>query len=298
MFPALVSALGARRNSKTHSADVILFDVGVASPEGATVEKIAAKENIRYIRLDVGVLKGLHITYGRLMVNEVLPAEYEDFIYIDSDTQVWGRLDELVDASVANGEVLGSRDATTVLLASGHKKGAELRRHMDSLNLPETAARDYFNAGIFKTNRTAWAPIAAEAVKLAKSSPPTRFLDQDFINKVAHPAAKIISMRWNFPAFYLGSGLETVVEPRLVHFMSNPRPWQGSFFPWGAKGHDPYYDLVRSYPEMEPYWPRLKPLRHAQYQLKQRYLQVTATPIWASDTYREKFVESEASAAF
>lgn len=298
MFPALVSAMGARRNSEAHSADVILFDIGAPSAEGAAVEKIASKENIRYIRLDTSVLQGLHITFGRLMITDFLPSEYEEFIYIDSDTQIWGRLDELVEAPVSNGVVLGSRDALTVFLATGHKLGSELRSHLESLDLPASAKDNYFNAGVLKTSRKAWAPIAAEAIRLAKNSPPSRFLDQDFINRVAHESVSIISMRWNFPAFYLRSGLENLVEPRVVHFMSNPRPWQGSFFPWGAKGREPYLDLVKTYPEMEPFWPRLKPVRYAKYQMQQRYMQTIWAPVWGSESYRAKFSQSEASAAY
>lgn len=53
-----------------------------------------------------------------------------------------------------------------------------------------------------------------------------------------------------------GTAAKAVVDPRVVHFMSQPRPWNASLPPWGAAFHAPYRDLVRDEPELSRYWQR------------------------------------------
>jgi len=84
-------------------------------------------------------------------------------------------------------------------------------------------------------------------------------------------------------------------DPRRPKYPSaNPRPWHGPFFPWGAAGWQPYSDLIKTDPELAPYWPKLKPLRYLKYMAQQRYKYVFERPAWMVPALHDYFVRSEA----
>ena len=84
-----------------------------------------------------------------------------------------------------------------------------------------------------------------------------KYPDQDILNLAVGERCELISNRWNFPGFLIGSPAERVAEPRIVHFMSNPRPWTVAAAPWGARRQQPYKNLLSSHPDLE----FLKPAR-------------------------------------
>jgi lipopolysaccharide biosynthesis glycosyltransferase len=296
LVPALVSASAARKHSPRDQADVFIFDVGPKTAEGKAIEKAAAQRDVRYVWVGADVLEGLHPTYGRLLVDRFLPDAYSDFIYLDSDTQVLGRLDELVALVPPSGKLVAVRDPMSLLLALGEGYGDEHKTYMANLGLQPAEMKNYFNTGVFKVDRKTWSTFAPDILKLVRQGRPGKYVDQDFINIVCKGAAELVSMRWNFPGFMLWlSPIVADVEPRLVHFMSNPRPWHGPFLPWGREGWRPYSELAQANPELAPYWPKLKPLKYLKYAAQQRYKYVMERPSWMSPKLREYISSSEKS---
>lgn len=297
LVPALVSAGQARRNVAPDLADIFVFDIGEPSKAGDLSKIAAEKIGVNYRRFDASVMDGHALAYGRMMLDRMLPDEFRDFVYVDSDTQVWGRLDELAAAPVPEGRILASRDPSTIMIEAGGPLGEAAAKHIESLSLKEGVRLDYINSGMMKVGRKHWGEVAKECLR-HKSGTERAFLhhDQDVINIVAEGMFDTVSFKWNFPGFLLQSGLAEKVGPRLVHFMSNPRPWHGGFYPWGARGMQPYEDFSRQFPDMRPYWPRLTMQKYAKYVLLQRLKQSTELPYWRSSGFHQNFERSEAAA--
>jgi lipopolysaccharide biosynthesis glycosyltransferase len=293
LMPALVSAIEARRQSPTEEADVLILDIGKATAEGEAISIAAAVNSVRYLRIEPEILDGMHVQYARLLLDRFLPPEYGDFIYIDSDTQVWGRLDEFVREPVA-GQVLAALDPMAFIASVEAGRGVEWADYVTSLGLSSAA---YFNSGVFKAERKAWSIIGEEAAKPIITGKKYRFFDQDAINIVARDHIRPISLKWNFPGFLLGSGVEQDVKPRLVHFMGNPRPWHGPFYPWGAFAWRPYASLARAHPALERYWPKFKPAKYAKYVLQQQFKRFMVTPTYRRPKFREMVRRVEAERA-
>ncbi|MBI1340931.1 hypothetical protein GC169_12090 [bacterium] len=297
LVPALVSAAGARANCDVADADVLILDISPPSPEGAAAERAAQGLGVRYIRKDPSVLEGLSIAYARLMLDRMLPKEYSSFIYVDSDTQVWGSVGELARVEVPKGRMLASRDPMTVMMKTGGKLGQTARQRLEGIGLRGKAVDNYINSGMFKVRREDWAVIARQCIEhIRAGGDQYRYADQDVINLVAHDRIDIISFKWNFPGFLLGSNVMPSVEPRIVHFMSNPRPWHGPFHPWGERGVQPYFDIVKAYPELEPNWPHLPLMKRVKYLALEQVLKVSENRYYAGARFRESFRLEETSA--
>jgi hypothetical protein len=86
------------------------------------------------------------------------------------------------------------------------------------------------------------------------------------------------------------------VQPRVLHFMSNPRPWQGPFWPWGRNRYAIYLDLVKDYPQLEPYRPVLSTPRYAKYFLQQYYKKICESAVWQSQALLDRMAQIEAGA--
>lgn len=300
LLPALVSAAGARAMTGVDDADVLIMDFSPPTPEGEATRKAAAALGVRYLRRDPETLEGLPIAYARLLLHRVLPPEYDAFIYVDSDTQVWGRLDELARAPVPEGRMLASRDPMTVMIKSGGKNGDAALAHMRRIGFPESAAGDYINSGMFKVGRDTWATVSAACLDHLKERGFGfyRYFDQDVINLMARDRIDIISFKWNYPGFLLRANRLNGVEPRLVHFMSNPRPWHGPFYPWGEAGVLPYRRMVEAHPDLADNWPRLTPVRYLKYLVLQAGLAFIERPYYGGRAFRENFRLTDAGAAF
>jgi hypothetical protein len=105
-----------------------------------------------------------------------------------------------------------------------------------------------------------------------------------------------MSFKWNFPVFLLNTGLDEIVEPRVYHFMSNPRPWQGPFQPWGHRWHSTYQHLVADHPELVQYMPTLSAPRYLKYFLQQHYKKRIETVVWRCQEIFDKVGRIEADA--
>ena len=83
-----------------------------------------------------------------------------------------------------------------------------------------------------------------------------------------------------FSALLLSCGLQDLIAPKIYHFMSNPRPWNGPFRPWGRTWYDPYLILAKDYPQLQSF---LKPIGRRltiKYTIQQRDEGYFESPAW------------------
>ena len=86
--------------------------------------------------------------------------------------------------------------------------------------------------------------------------------------------------------FLLGVDWRARDDARIVHYMSNPRPWHGSYLPWRREGYRPYADLVRRHPELKPYWNRPALPRTLRNHAQQVYKACSEGRHWRSAPFR------------
>jgi lipopolysaccharide biosynthesis glycosyltransferase len=180
----------------------------------------------------------------RLMLEELLPPEIERVIYLDTDTVVRGRLDELLEAELGNSVLGAVRDAGIPWATA---PGGLV---WQTLNVSPTAP--YFNSGVLVIPLARWRveAVSARALTLL-SEHRMNYADQCALNVVCAEAWSRLPPRWNLQAAHLRDDgtLAWVVEardelvfarenPTIVHY--NKSGWSR---PWESNASHPLRDL-------------------------------------------------------
>lgn len=267
LLPTLVAASQAARHSGPET-DVLTLLISDDSERAASFRPAFKQRMVELIEHPRSVLEGRHIMHARLDLDRLLPVNYEDFLYLDSDVQVMSSLAPLLSADLEPGSILAAPDPMSMIIDLDIRLAEDLRRYFASIGFTPDRLRSYFNSGVIRARRDAWKEIGSAAMKLTERHQyALRFPDQDVLNLVAGDAYRPISVRWNFPAFFLQAHLERQIAPSVIHFMSNPRPWHGPFLPWGRAGHRPYRDAVTAFPELSAQMPTLPSRRYVAFRI-------------------------------
>ena len=292
ILPTLLSALQARASIAPEIADVVIHCVDAGGRSTAPVAALCEKQGIGFRSIDASLIDHQPIMYGRFFLHRMLDEPYSSVLYLDGDTQVAGSLEPLLAAPLDKGRFLAARDPMSILLKGSSQE--EQRAYLDSIGLSASRVSRYFNSGVMRFGVDDLEPISKAVIALCKAHGQTfRFPDQDPLNVIFGRDYLTMSYKWNFPAFFLGTGFQTFIQPRIYHFMSNPRPWDGPFLPWGRAWSDPYVQLVARFPELEPFMKRIGRLRYAKYMLQQRYKRLFELPSWTTEDVRNSVLRIE-----
>lgn len=291
LFQSLVSAIQARQFSPAHW-DVIVYDLTrEPGEESRRIEHVCAAKGVVYRWEDPAFLGGLHIMNARLFLDQLLPADYAEILYLDGDTQVVGDLAPLLDFQPQPGGLCAVRDPMIYLSGIARLRG-------DFEDEITEFGENYVNSGVFRVSRASWADISREALaQIGTATSALHFEDQTVINRVTEGRRDFASIRWNFPGFVLGYGIDTIAPPAIVHFMSNPRPWQGAYAPWGRSWHKPYLAIAREFPEIGEYCDALDLRRRAAYKVKQIAKSYLERRLWSEPELLEHIRRLEMRAA-
>ncbi|MBF0877584.1 glycosyl transferase family 8 [Gluconobacter cerevisiae] len=295
LFPTLVSALQARAHATPDIADIIIvcFDVDAATISIAT--SICDKNNIILFSRSGSDIDGAPAMLGRLYLDEILPENYKNILYVDGDTQVKSSLNEFLSCPPPEGRFFASADPMVFLLDDNSKAGEFVRNHFLGIGLNPEQSRQYFNTGVLYFNRSAWAVIAEQARTIIRSqNTMSRFPDQDILNIVGIERALPMSLSWNFPVFLFNARLENTIQPKIVHYMSQPKPWEGIFRPWKTGDYEPYPAFVAAYPEIAGLWKRGSLLRTVRYFAQQHYKCFCETRRWGHGALHAQILSYEA----
>lgn len=250
LLPTLVSARQARANLSAELGDVMIVCVGPPTPRTEAAADAADRLGVGFLQVAKGDVGHLHVMFGRFFLADLLPARYQRIVYIDGDTQVRRTLDPLFTVDIPAGGFLACRDPG-VLFA---KHDAAVRRRLFAhrarigLRMPP---EDYCNSGVLVFDRDGWRELSRACVTLYRERGGA-FIhpDQDALNLAAEADCTLISNRWNFPGFLIGSAAEAETRPHIYHFMSNPRPWTVAARPWGETWQAPYRQLIAEHPDL------------------------------------------------
>ena len=290
LFQSLVSAIQARVFSPP-DCDIIIYDLTKEpGEESRRIARVCAIKGILYIWADPGFLGDLHIMNARLFLDQLLPVEYNEILYLDGDTQVVGDLTPLLSFQPQPGGLCAVRDPM-IYLRGINRLSDEFEDEIRSFG------DDYINSGVFRVSRASWADISREALaQMGAATKSLHFEDQTIINRVTEGRRDYASIRWNFPGFVLGYGVEAIARPSIVHFMSNPRPWQGSYAPWGRSWHEPYLAVASKFPEIAEYCDALDLRRRTAYKVKQLAKSYIERRVWSAPDLMNHIKRLEAKA--
>jgi lipopolysaccharide biosynthesis glycosyltransferase len=298
LLPTLVSAQGLRANTVDSEVDVVIICFGRQTP--------AIDESIQYCKsvgiifqlIPIARLDGLPLICARFFISSVLDNSYASIIYLDGDTQVVSSLSRLVNFSLKSGEVLAVLDPMAILIDRDTLAWRNRRSYFHSIGLPANRFNKYFNSGLMKFRQEDWVDISKECVALCKlKGDQFVYKDQDALNLVIGDNVRHISFKWNFPPFFLNFGIHHLVKPTVYHFMSNPRPWDGPFKPWGNEFYQPYVSMRRSLPKLALTISPLNGLTYLRYQAQQRFKMVFEKIFWGSPDVKERIRQIEEVAA-
>ncbi|MCZ2830857.1 hypothetical protein O2W14_18605 [Modestobacter sp. VKM Ac-2986] len=289
-----MSAVQARRHTAAGVDVTVVFVGDATSVEHRVFERICTEHGITVLTAPQASLRGLHPMYARLFLDLLLPAEVDEVLYLDGDTQVVDDITPLVEASVPPGGALASLDPMVFNRRADARARARIDRWWDASGIPAAVRERYVNSGVLRIARRDIAGLRDHALQqTAEERAALRFPDQDAINTTLGDRIVPVSMSWNFPGFLLDTQLVELAPPRIIHFMSDPRPWNAALTPWGETHHRPYVDFTRQHPEAEPYWSRLTGVRLLRYRAQQRFKRATERRVWQSPEAARAVTELE-----
>lgn len=294
LFPTLVAAMSARQHASVEKATVVIFCFHADAATERSFKPVCEREGIELQCLPPETIENAPAMMARLFLTRLVPAQYDQFLYMDGDILVTDSLDPLIDAPVPPGFFLAANDPFTFLLEDNTRQSRDLRAHLSSLGLEGFEARSYFNSGVLRIHREGWEEIGAQAWKLYSRNPAaSRFPDQDAINLAGRRKRLPMSLRWNFPIFLQNARVEKSIGPRVHHFMSLPKPWHGRFAPWNARFCGDYAQVLRRYPQLAAFSRSMPIHRRLKYVLQQRGKQAIETMEWGFSRRRERVLQYE-----
>lgn len=272
LFPSFVSATQARRALSPDVGRVVIVGLGLDSHTIKVFSQACEQEGITLVPVNTAAIDGASPYYARFFLADLLPAEIDTFLYVDSDTQITGSLDPLLTYEIPPDRFLAVTDPMVFALAGKDKLSVDVAAHFTSLGLSHGQTGQYFNSGVLMSNRIVWQDIGRSAWSLARAQPhDTRFPDQDMLNLAAQCRNLPLSVAWNFPIYMKNMRLEDSIQPRITHYMSNPKPWSGVFQPWTQAEYDVYGETLQAYPSLAPYRRSMPLTRRLRYHLQQGY---------------------------
>ena len=297
LFPTLLSAIQARTAIAISLADIKIFCVGQRSREFDLFEPICRERGIELVSVPPSAVDHMPIMFGRFYLYRLLDDHYHAVVYMDGDTQISGSLQPLVEARLEPNRFLAVRDPMSLMIDRDSREWRERREYFRRIGIVEPGLFRYCNSGVLRFNRGDWEGISRAALYIsARHDHALRFADQDALNLTFGNDYLTMSYKWNFPSFFLSCGFQNLITPKIYHFMSNPRPWNGPFKPWGRTWYDPYLGLANEYPQLRTFLKPIGRLRAIKYSVQQQLKGHFESPAWRTPRIRDRFLGSEAEA--
>lgn len=156
------------------------------------------------------------VIYARLFMGELLPADIERVLYLDSDIFVRSPIEQLFHIDMGGKAIAAALQPDRLHCIAG----TDLRtRNAFSM------AEPYFNSGVMLIDMAQYRGVDFAAL-LRESLPQSEidmfYYDQDIINFAFKGRILELGYRWNLqnpePA-------HEILDPHILHYSANPKPW-------------------------------------------------------------------------
>ncbi len=298
LFACFVSALQARTHSDPARVDVTIFAFDLDASTEDIFGRACQDAGVGLIHCNSSQIHGAPILLSRLFLAELLPRQYSTFLFLDGDTLITGSLAPLLEFDLSGGRFLAANDPMTFVLPGTDRQSQVISDHFTSIGLTPPQSAQYFNAGVILADRTGWERIGNAAWALLRSRQHEwKFWDQDLLNIAGGAQRLPMSLAWNFPIFMRNARVEAEVAPRITHYMSKPKPWEGAFPPWNRAAFQTYLDAGRRFPDIARYRPVMAPRTRVRYHAQQRYKKFMETFTWGLSIKRTRILDYERQVA-
>ncbi len=258
MVPTVQAALQAARAGRGLT-DVIIVTGGMPAAELDTLRAAVASDpitvldssrEIESLFAEFNFDDSLHYTptsLARLLLDDILPPQYEHILYLDGDTYLAGDLTDLFALRVPEGQIGASLDSLFLHLGGSSAYAQKLRTYRTKLS--SGPSDRYFNAGILAARRSSWKSFGPTALAFYRDHyQDCIYHDQSALNIVCENAVHWFSPKFNFLTDYRLMGFGTYVKPSLYHFSGASKPWNSRVNPWPLGIYDRYQTLLAERP--------------------------------------------------
>jgi lipopolysaccharide biosynthesis glycosyltransferase len=269
LIPTVVVALQIRAQIQgDNETDILIFLVDFLEAETRTLNAEFAAHDIQFIDMQSSAYEDAgtyyhksHIpksTLARLCVSAMIPAQYEDLIYMDGDIQIVGDISRLLKWKVRPGYVLAVLDQGLLELGEpGSSVSRFYTTYTAALGLKHPF--EYFNAGVLAFQRSTLLAKGPEALRyFHENSEKCTQHDQSALNAVFKGCREYLSPRYNFMTKFQAIGAESFVHPVVIHFADMHKPWHEPVKPWLTQYAGIYGEMIKKYPVLANYVPYLK----------------------------------------
>ncbi|MBY0407303.1 MAG: hypothetical protein K2Q01_06385, partial [Rickettsiales bacterium] len=219
------------------------------------VEALASKS---FMPKDGTVFHANHVpvvSLARLVLNETIPAQYENVIYLDGDLQIVGDVTPFLQYEVPEGKIAAGRGG--LWMDDDVEEGRD-SWNRDYLNgIGGVSPQQYFNAGVLAFRRSTWNEIAPKALAFFfEHSQLCLRHDQSALNAVCKGRVVELAPKYNFHSEYANLYAQCSYKPCIIHFTGANKPWRYSGLPWGTQFMQSYRDTLDAHPVLKPYLAR------------------------------------------
>ncbi|MDD1503982.1 glycosyltransferase family 8 protein [Lysinibacillus sp. CNPSo 3705] len=221
---ATITIISILQNTKSNNIIFYFLDEGIGreNREYLHTEVNNLKGNIEFIAIDKEIFSNFHVsghikqsTYYRLIAPNLLPADIEKAIYVDSDV--------IVNEDIAN---LFYIDIENFIIAAVEESEQDSER-IKKLGIENSC---YFNAGIILMDLIKWrnADITKKTFQYIVENPDKLiYWDQDALNAIFGGEWYQLEAKWNVQTnfFELEKYKEVCLNPAIVHFTTDVKPW-------------------------------------------------------------------------
>jgi lipopolysaccharide biosynthesis glycosyltransferase len=285
LIPTIVAALQVSNQIQTGlRADILIFLIDFRESESSELNAEYEHNRIKFIDMASSVYDNSLCYYhkshvpksalARLCVGELIPARYENLIYIDGDVQIVGDIRPLLKWQVRPGYILASLDQGLLEVEEpGSSISKWYARYTRGLGLKEPL--EYFNSGVMAFRRSTLLEEGPVSLRyFYENSNKCLQHDQSALNAVFVGRREYLSPRYNFMPRFQVIGGAAIVNPVIMHFADRNKPWHDPVLSWMAEYTAIYTKVINEHsvlgkyvrymskqPTSEPYAPA--PLKSA-----------------------------------
>lgn len=246
LVPTVGTALAARSRISDPAVGTFIYALDRDDHDLEPLQHVLAP---RGVQLSAAKVEGLSLvktsdfnkthvpiaTMARLWIDDLLPPEFDKFLYLDGDLEIAGSLDALLAIPVPHRGFLAAPDLPLLIGRDWGRSARATHDYISNLNVRDPG--DYFNAGVLFVDRAGWGDVAGEALSYFNRFPKRcRYHDQSALNATAQSKRGRLSLSWNYQTDFMAAAdpRKWGISPSIWHFTGFPKPWHADVFPWSG----------------------------------------------------------------
>ena len=221
---ATITIISILSNTQSNNIMFYFLDEGIGQENREYLQREvnSLKGNIEFIAIDKEIFSNFHIsghikqsTYYRLIAPNLLPADVDKAIYVDSDLVVNKDIAELFYINIEK------------FIVAAVEESEQDPERVKKLGIENSR---YFNAGVLLMDLIKWrkADITKKAFQYIVENPDKLiYWDQDALNAIFGGEWYQLDAKWNVQTkfFEIERYKEICLDPAIIHFTTDVKPW-------------------------------------------------------------------------